>query len=127
MVLLQPTSPFRTAKHIKEAMNLYSKEVDMVVSVCKSDANPYYNLFEENKSDYLQQSKQAACTRRQDCPAIYILNGAVYVINVQSLLKKPLHQFKKVKKYEMDKISSTDLDTMTDWHWAEFLIEKKLI
>ena len=52
LVLLQPTSPFRTSKHIKEALDIFknSKNIDMVVSVNQSKANPYYNLFEENKN-----------------------------------------------------------------------------
>ena len=127
MVLLQPTSPFRTYKQIEHAIQLYSPEIDMVVSVCESDVNPYYNLFEENRQGYLEKIKEADYIRRQDCPKTYIYNGAIYVININTLLKKPLHRFEKVIKYEMNKISSTDLDTILDWTWAEFLIERKLV
>ena len=124
MVLLQPTSPFRTAKQISEAMQLYSDDIDMVVSVCESEINPYYNLFEENEQGYLKLTKEGNYIRRQDCPKTYIYNGAIYIINIKSLLENPLHKFEKVIKYEMDKTSSTDLDTLLDWQWAEFLIEK---
>ena len=127
MVLLQPTSPFRTAKQISEAMQLYSDDIDMVVSVCESDANPYYNLLEESEQGYLKLVKEGNYIRRQDCPKTYVYNGAIYIINIKSLLEKPLHKFEKVVKYEMDKIRSADLDTMLDWYWAEFLIEKKLV
>ena len=48
IVLLQPTSPFRTAKHIEESLEIYTKECDMVVSVKETKTNPYFNLFEEN-------------------------------------------------------------------------------
>ena len=47
IVILQPTSPFRKIKHVKEAMSLYSNSIDMVVSVKETKANPYYLLFEE--------------------------------------------------------------------------------
>ena len=128
MVLLQPTSPFRTAKQISEALQLYSDDIDMVVSVCESDVNPYYNLLEVNEQGYLKLAiKESDYNRRQDCPKTYVYNGAIYIINIKALLEKPLHKFEKVIKYEMDKISSTDLDTMLDWYWAEFLIEKKLV
>ncbi|MDX1761035.1 MAG: acylneuraminate cytidylyltransferase family protein, partial [Christiangramia sp.] len=46
IVLLQPTSPFREARHIKEALKLYDRDIEMVVSVKETDANPYYVLKE---------------------------------------------------------------------------------
>mgnify|MGYP002795028999 CR=1 FL=1 len=122
IILLQPTSPFRNATHIKEALKLYNKELDMVVSVKEASGNPYYTLREENSSGYLEKSKKGDFTRRQDCPKVWELNGAVYIINVESLKSAPLHQFKKVKKYVMDEFSSHDIDTMLDWKVAEILI-----
>ncbi len=127
MILLQPTSPFRTAQHIIEALQLYSPEIDMVVSVFESEVNPYFNLFEENAQGYLKKVKEGNYIRRQECPKTYVYNGAIYIIKIASLLRKPLHQFERIKKYEMDKISSTDLDSLLDWKWAEFLIENKLV
>ncbi|WP_080238572.1 acylneuraminate cytidylyltransferase family protein [Spirosoma rigui] len=121
LVLLQPTSPFRTAQHVREALALYTSDLDMVVSVTESASNPYYNLFEENADGYLKRSKESSFTRRQDCPEVYAYNGAVYVINPVSLAQKPLSQFEKVKKYIMSADDSIDLDTPLDWAFAEFL------
>jgi CMP-N,N'-diacetyllegionaminic acid synthase len=122
IVLLQPTSPFRKKKHLETALNLYSNETDMVVSVIEPHANPYFNLFEENVFGYLIQSKNGHFNRRQDCPKVYQYNGAIYIINSEKLKKMPLSDFTKIKKFEMDKISSIDLDTPLDWNWAEFLL-----
>lgn len=124
VVLLQPTSPFRTATHIKEAISLFNKSIDMVVSVSESDANPYYTLFEENKSGFLEKSKQGTFIRRQDCPVVYEYNGAIYVINISSLQQKSLSEFTKIKKYVMPRNLSVDLDTPLDWEFAEFLLKK---
>lgn len=125
IVLLQPTSPFRKHKQLSEAMGLYHSDIDMVVSVCKSDANPYYNLFIENEQKYIVPVIESTFIRRQDIPDVYSLNGSIYIINVKSLLERPMHKFNKVVKYEMDRISSVDLDTEFDWRFAEFIIEKK--
>ena len=125
VVLLQPTSPFRTARHVREAIALYSGTLDMVVSVTESADNPYYNLFEENTDGFLRQSKEGNFTRRQDCPAVYAYNGAVYVINVASLKKSPLNQFSRIKKYSMSAADSVDLDTPLDWLFAEFLANRQ--
>jgi N-acylneuraminate cytidylyltransferase len=126
VVLLQPTSPFRTAQHVKEAIALYDDSLDMVVSVSESAANPYYTLFEENESGFLEKSKKGTFTRRQDCPKVYEYNGAIYVMNVQALREKPLSAFTKIRKYEMEQKLSVDLDTPLDWAFAEFISNKNL-
>lgn len=121
VVLLQPTSPFRTAQHVKEAIALYHDSLDMVVSVSESAANPYYSLFEENEDGFLDKSKKGNFTRRQDCPKVYEYNGAIYVMNVKSLREKTIGAFTKTRKYEMPRELSIDLDTPMDWEFAEFL------
>lgn len=127
LVLLQPTSPFRTSKHVKEAMDIFKKSenIDMVVSVNRSKANPYYNLFEENKNGYLEASKKSEFIRRQDCPPVWEYNGAVYIIDVTALKKSPLNNFKNIKKYEMSFEDSLDLDTPIDWSLAELILQTK--
>tara|TARA_B110000114_G_scaffold173855_1_gene201823 strand:- start:3156 stop:3842 length:687 start_codon:yes stop_codon:yes gene_type:complete len=122
LVLLQPTSPFRTATHIKEALKLYNSNLDMVVSVSLTKSNPYYVLFEEDDNGYLKKSKKGNYSRRQDVPKVYEYNGAVYIINIDALKKQNLSEFSKIIKYEMDEISSLDIDTELDWRMAELLI-----
>ncbi len=127
IVLLQPTSPFRTSRHIAEALQLYHQGLDMVVSVKKTKANPYFNLFEEDDSGYLRPSKPGKFSRRQDCPAVYEYNGAVYIINVDSLKNKAATPFTRVMKYEMNEQDSIDLDTEIDWLLAEAVMDHNLL
>ena len=124
IVLLRPTSPFRTKKNVEDALDLFSSnDLDMVVSVLKSKANPYYNLFEEDENGYLAKSKKSNYTRRQDCPNVYQYNGAVYVFNVESLIKKNINQFTKVKKIIMSEEESLDIDTPLDWKIAQMILQ----
>lgn len=120
--LLQPTSPLRTTQHIIEAHRLWSNDLDMVVSVKESKANPYFNLFEEQDNGFLKKSKEGNFTRRQDAPNAWEFNGAIYFINIQSLQEKPIAEFEKVKKYVMSEESSTDVDTSYDLNLIENLI-----
>jgi CMP-N,N'-diacetyllegionaminic acid synthase len=124
LILLQATSPFRTSTHIQEALSLYDESCDMVVSVKETNANPYYTLREENQEGWLVKSKDGAFTRRQDCPKVYELNGAIYIINVNSLMKMPLNKFSKVRKYEMNELSSLDIDSELDWDFASYIVNK---
>ena len=123
IILLQPTSPFRRDEDISEALKLYSPDVDMVVSVTEARANPYYNCFETDSDGFLHVSKgDGKYIRRQDAPKAWEYNGAIYIINPQSLKRKSLGEFKRRRMYEMDELHSLDLDTPLDWRIAELLI-----
>ena len=125
LILLQNTSPFRTAEHVREAMALYTPDIDMVVSVKECAANPYYSVFEENPAGFLSVCKgDGKIYRRQDAPKVYEYNGALYIINTASLKKQHMHQFAKRIKYVMDERSSFDLDTPQDWLIAEMMAQE---
>ena len=127
IILLQPTSPFRRMEDVVGAMNLFTPDIDMVVSVKEAVANPYYNCFEETDG-YLHLSKgDGRYVRRQDVPKAWEYNGAVYVINPQSLKDSRLSEFKKIRKYEMDTLHSVDLDSPLDWKFAELIIKEKMV
>lgn len=122
LILLQNTSPFRTAEHVREALKLYTPDVDMVVSVKECAANPYYCVFEEDNKGYLHVCKgEGTIYRRQDAPKVYESNGAIYIINTDSLKRQHMYHFSKRIKYVMDEKSSYDLDTMYDWMIAEMI------
>lgn len=124
LVLLQPTSPFRQAGHVKEALELYNGNLDMVVSVNEAKANPYFVLYEEDATGYLAKSKTGNFASRQECPKVWQFNGAIYVINTASLLAGPISEFRKIRKVVMDQLHSVDLDTEIDWKLATVLQEE---
>lgn len=120
LVLLQPTSPLRSVNDIKGCMELYTPDTDMVVSVREAATNPYYNAFEEDNDGFLHISKgPGTYTRRQDAPKVWEYNGAVYVINPESLRKSPMGLFARRRMYAMPAERSLDLDTPLDWMIAE--------
>lgn len=128
IILLQPTSPFRRDEDISEALKLYSPDIDIVVSVTEARANPYYNCFETDSDGFLHVSKgDGKYIRRQDAPKAWEYNGAIYIINPQSLKRKSLGEFKRRRMYEMDELHSLDLDTPLDWRIAELLIAENEI
>lgn len=122
VILLQATSPFRTGEHLNTALALFDETCEMVVSVKATKANPYYMLREENNEGWIVKSKDGNFFRRQDCPAVYELNGAIYIMHTDALKSKSLSEFTKVRKYLMDERSSHDIDSMVDWMVAEALL-----
>ncbi|MCM1518941.1 MAG: acylneuraminate cytidylyltransferase family protein [Pseudoflavonifractor sp.] len=120
VVLLQPTSPLRTVDDTRRAIGLYRPDIDMVVTVTEASCNPYYNCFETDAGGYLHISKgDGHFTRRQDVPRAWEYNGAVYVINPDSIRRMPLGQFPRRVPSPMPADRSVDLDTPLDWLIAE--------
>ena len=126
VVLLQPTSPLRNADDVKRALELYSHDIDMVVSVVETTTNPYYNCFETDvQTGYLHVCKgDGKITRRQDAPRVWEYNGAVYVINPRSIRAMAMGGFSRKVPCEMPRERSIDLDTPMDWAIAELVISE---
>jgi N-acylneuraminate cytidylyltransferase len=119
VILLQPTSPLRTANHIKEAFLEFDENCDAVLSCQVSHANPYSTIYED-QSGFIVPSKSGNFTRRQDQPQVYELNGAIYVLNTKALDSyHSIREFPRIKKYVMDRMSSIDIDDEIDWKTAE--------
>lgn len=133
IVFLQPTSPFRTYKHINEALEMFfSSDVDSVISVCETEYHPYYMYWRKmnGKLEEFVKIKNKPL-RRQDLPTIYRINDAI-VITKREYFKKvrknsPCFNPKSVKGYIMDRISSVDINDKFDFLLAEFIMKSGLL
>lgn len=123
LILLQPTSPLRSPTHIKEALKLYTNDIDMVVSVKESHASSV--LCAENEDGFLELCFNKTAKRRQDMQSFYEYNGAVYIINIKRLKDKGIGGFTKKKKYIMDEFSSIDIDLPLDWIIVESILKNQ--
>jgi N-acylneuraminate cytidylyltransferase len=116
IVLLQPTSPLRTAADIDAAFELLqSTGAPSCVSVCEVEQSPYW-MFRLKKSGKLERllPEDSGTTRRQDLPPIYILNGAIYIARVDWLLKSKSFLGEGCIAYRMPKERSVDIDNVED-------------
>lgn len=121
LLLLQPTSPLREVCEVKEAIELYRDDLDMVVSVTKSHAPAI--LCNDNEQGFLELVYNKNAAGRQSLPTFYEFNGAIYVINTKSLREKGLSRFTKRLKYVMPKESSVDIDDIWDFMLIESIIK----
>lgn len=124
LVLLQPTSPLRTAEDVENALKLYREDIDMVVSVNESHAPSV--LCNEDEKGFLQLIYNKKAARRQEISKMYELNGAIYIINIISLLEKGMGEFTKRLKYVMSKENSVDIDDIIDFYLVETILKNKL-
>ena len=126
VVLLQPTSPLRTEKHIDEAIELLKeKNADAIISVCEVEHSPLWsNTLDENldMSNFLRD--EVLNKRSQDLPKYYRLNGAIYICKTDKLLQnKGFFLKENIYAYKMNKKHSVDIDEEIDFIIAEKLMQ----
>jgi len=126
IVVLQPTSPLRLAADIDNCIK-YCIEMNSTscVSVTEAEKNPYWMYFLDNDgrmTSVIDVSKIP--TRRQDLPAAYSLNGAVYVVKVEWFEKSVKLIDKQTVAYVMPKIRSLDIDTELDLMIFQVILDK---
>ena len=125
IMLLQPTSPLRTAEDIKNSFNLMKeKRASSVIGVTETDHSPLWcNTLPESLSMDNFRNEQYCDLPRQKLPKYYRINGAIYLVtreelNVDKLLRK--NSF----AYVMPRERSIDIDTELDFIITEHLLNK---
>ncbi len=126
VLLLQPTSPFRTVEDIQNAVKIAKETGAAVVSVCEPRDHPYLVKIirpDGTLGDFIPES--AHCSRRQDFPSVFTLNGAIYLISVDCLRKEKTFTPEKTVPYIMPRERSLDIDTPWDFFLAEQIMQRK--
>lgn len=121
-MLLQPTSPLRTANDIIKSLNLYNdKSANVVISVSEAEHSPLWmNTIDEDlsMSDFIK----VVNTNRQELKKYYRINGAIYLSNIEFYKKTKNFFQEKSFAYIMEKSSSIDIDDIYDFTLAEILL-----
>ena len=127
-VLLQPTSPLRTAQHIQEANAKFEanfEKFDFLVSV--SDAHKPTTLTrqidedESLKNFKLDYSNYA----RQQYHPEYSPNGAIFSAKPQAYLEQKHFYGEKCIAYFMAKEVSVDIDDRLDFEYFYFILQQR--
>lgn len=123
--LLQPTSPLRTSEDICGAYKIYEdNNAFCVMSVCEMEHTPKWSNTLPANGSLEGFIKKDEGRRRQDCDTIYRLNGAIYIIDCEELYKDTYFFRENSFAYIMPTDRSVDIDTLSDFEYAEFLISR---
>lgn len=124
IILLQPTSPLRKVKHIDEAIKkLIDKKnkYDSLVSVCRLEEPHPYKIKKILNGRLVSFIKGKSSEKsRQELPKAYFLNGAIYIIETSSFMRKKSF-FSKTMPYIMSDKYSLNLDTPLDLEYLNIL------
>ncbi|MCK7630240.1 acylneuraminate cytidylyltransferase family protein [Shewanella putrefaciens] len=126
VLLLQPTSPIRSADDIRCAIaQLKAHTADAVVSVCPCEHSPLWaNTLPDDRSmaDFIRH--EVSQLRSQDLPDYYRINGAIYLTRVRRFYQEnSLFLSSNIFAYVMDNESSVDIDHELDFLIAETVLK----
>lgn len=126
IILLQPTSPLRTTCDIDASIDkIYKMDKDTLVSLSLCAHSPLLiNVLPENESlsGFLKKENNI---RSQDMPKYYRINGAIYIFKRSYVGKLSEIYNDKGIAFISSAGSDIDIDTLQDFEYAEYLINKK--
>ena len=126
VMMLQPTSPLRTAKNIDDAINLFKKHnFDSCMSVVNAEATHPFKMkriISNELVDFIETGMENP--PRQSLPKVYIVNGAFYLVKRDILVEELSFKGNKCLPFEMDKNSSVNIDDELDFLLAELIINR---
>jgi len=129
VVLLQPTSPLRTAEDIDSCLNLMMQDgAPSVVSLCEVEDHPalVVKFQNENQITPFLPHPSSQSLRRQDLPGAFRLNGAVYAAKIHWLFRERSFTAQGSVGFVMPKRRSIDIDDRDDLFTAEQLLSNQI-
>jgi CMP-N,N'-diacetyllegionaminic acid synthase len=124
VVLLQPTSPLRTALDIDRALErCVAANAPACVSVCAVQESPY-RMYTLRTGGRMTPLLARDVRRRQELPQVYRLNGAVYVARTDWLVRERTFLHDDTVAYEMPIERSVDVDTEHDFRLLDLFLRR---
>lgn len=125
-VLLQPTSPLRTADHISAGLEMLvgEGEYDSVLSVRPFADHPYWAriVSDGNLKPFLLDARHSSVQRKQELPPVYYANGALYITYRNVLIDTNDVLGSRIAPLIMTSEESVDVDSEFNLLVAEALL-----
>lgn len=124
VVLLQPTSPLRRSEDVDAAIRFtIDRHADSVVSICEAKPHPLLSKTLIQNGTLMEYIPGASdYSRRQDFPAVYSLNGALYINSISSLKKDRKFIIPDTYGFIMPEERSLDIDSPFDLFIADLIL-----
>jgi len=130
VMILQPTTPFRTLEHIANSIEMMKNtpSATCVASICKlGDHHPMRikkMTAEGQLLDFCSDYVEPEPSRRQDfSPDAYIRNGAIYLTRTKTLQDEGVIRGSWVAGMEMPEANSINVDEHMDYLIAKASLE----
>jgi CMP-N,N'-diacetyllegionaminic acid synthase len=124
ILLLQPTSPFRTIGTVRKGIELFAKHNRKpVIGVSPTDVHPMWALKLEGHHLVPFMKEHGLETRSQDLPPAYVVNGCFYLTTPTMLRENQVFFGAAAIPLLVETAQEAlDIDTAWDWKIAETCI-----
>jgi len=125
LLLLQPTSPFRSQETINRGIALFTEHNHRpVVGVSPASSHPMWCFKLENGGVRKFVEGSGMNLRSQDLPPAFVINGAFYLITPEDLRRlRSFHDDSMVPLIVNEPRESLDIDTEWDWMIADSILK----
>ena len=125
VVLLQPDSPLKTSEDIDKVIEkILNGDYDSTVSVSENSHPPEWLLIEERDEAKFYFGEIPINIRKQDLKKTYIIDGLVYVVKTDQLMKNEHYALGgKIGMVVLDKSHSLEIDDYDDLKIVRAMME----
>ncbi|MBM9546274.1 acylneuraminate cytidylyltransferase family protein [Leptospira sp. 201903074] len=128
LLLLQPTSPFRSLAMMGQGIKLFETKRNPVVAVSKTHNHPNWTFRIENQNLIPFLDVNGLNQRSQDLESAFVVNGSFYLTSPADLISNQSFFGSVTTPLIIDnELECVDIDTLIDFQFAEFLISKHYI
>ena len=117
VVLLQPTSPYRTVEMLDGAIEEYFKKETSLITVIKAKETPLF-MRVINNGRLEKILNESSDVRSQDFKDVYKIIGSIYINNLNTLTKDTVLNENEIP-YIIDEKYEIDIDTGEDFKKAQ--------
>ena len=129
IVVLPATAPLRSISDVNDCIDLYEQgNADVIITVCKANSNPYFNMVVENDIGYstLVMENKDHIVRRQDAPEVFNMTTVAYVVNTNFVKENSGIFDGRVKSVVIPRERAIDIDNLIDFKIAECLFKNNV-
>ena len=127
LVSVPATSPLRAVEDLNACIDLFFEgNCDEVITVTEGARNPYYNMvtLDADQSAELVIKPDKPIYARQEAPQVYDMTTVAYVTRPEYVMNNCSHFDGRVKAAVIPAERALDIDTILDFQFAEFLLQK---
>ena len=127
ILLLQPTSPFRTNETVKRGVSLFKKNnYQTVLGVSHTHAHPMWTFIIDGNYLIPFMQEHMLGKRSQDLRPAYVVNGGLYLIAPASLRANQSFVGSNIMPILIESAKEAlDIDTDWDFKIAELIVDNK--
>lgn len=129
-IILLPTVPFRTERHIDSAIETFNKlKAETLVSIKRIETPVTWLLKADERGKIINAGFDAenASGNRQENKIYYVPNGAIYILDYELLKTQGTYYSDNTVGFLMSEKDSIDIDTMDDFEYAEFELQRRIL